>query len=468
MLTQNIYLAMCRDMATAVLLGGATIIRWMSAALATAAFYGLPAHAQENSAEDAATSVRVSPEQLFAIADQARSARDFATAETAYRALATNPDLELRTEARFRLAMMLADDLGKHREAAVLFREILDEKPATARVRVELARMQVMLGDLRAAERELRSAQAAGLPPEVEQQIRFYAAALSARKPFGGSVAIALAPDSNINRATRSDTLGTIIGDFTLGDDAKARSGLGLALRGQAYFRAGIDKRSQLLVRASTYANLYRAKQFDDIAVSIQAGPEYASGKDRINISGEATWRWYGLDPYSFSAGVGATWQHPMGDKAQLRIDGRIADVNNRRNALQNATNLLLSGSYDRAFSAKFGGGLQISGSREAARDPGYSTASGGVTAYVFRELGQTTVTASAGYSRLEADRRLFIYPRRRIDDRFNAAIGTNFRFLKIGTFAPTVKFGWERNKSTVEIWDYSRISAEFGITSAF
>lgn len=440
----------------------------MSAAFIAATFGSLPAQAQEATSSDAPQPVKVSAEQLFAIADQARAARDFATAETAYRALSADPVAELRIEARFRLAMMLADDLGKYREAAVLLREILDEKPDAARVRIELARMQAMLGDLRAAERELRAAQAAGLPPEVEQQIRFYAAALSARKPFGGSIAIAFAPDSNINRATRSDTLGTIIGDFTLDEDAKARSGLGLALRGQAYFRTGLDKRSQLLVRASTYANLYRAKQFDDIALSVQAGPEYASGKDRINISGEATWRWYGLDPYSFSAGAGATWQHPMGDKAQLRIDGRIADVNNRRNRLQDATNLQLAVSYDRAFSAKFGGGLQISGNREAARDPGYSTASGGVTAYVFRELGKTTVTATAGYSHLEADQRLLLYPKRRIDDRFNASIGASFRFLKIGTFAPIVKFGWEQNKSTVEIWDYSRIGAEFGITSAF
>lgn len=452
----------------AVSLGGKTIRKLTSAALATALCCSLPARAQENGTNEAQPPVRVSAEQLFALADQARSARNFATAETAYRALATNPDIELRTEARFRLAMMLADDLGKHREAAVLFREILDEKPGAARVRVELARMQVMLGDLRAAERELRSAEAAGLPPEVEQQIRFYAAALSARKPFGGSIAIAFAPDSNINRATRSDTLGTIIGDFTLDEDAQARSGLGLALRGQAYFRTGIDKRSQLLVRASTYANLYRAEQFDDIALSVQAGPEYASGKDRINISGEATWRWYGLDPYSFSAGAGATWQHPMGDKAMLRIDGRIADVDNRRNDLQDATNLLLAASYDQAFSAKFGGGFQVSGNREAAGDRGYSTASGGITAYAFREFGQTTLTASAGYSRLEADKRLFLYPRRRVDDRFNVSVGGHFRFLKIGTFAPTVKLGWERNKSTVEIWDYSRISAEFGITSAF
>lgn len=82
--------------------------------------------------------------------------------------------------------------------------------------------------------------------------------------------------------------------------------------------------------------------------------------------------------------------------------------------------------------------------------------------------MGKTTLTASAGYSHLEADRRLFLYPRRRIDDRYQASVGASFRFLRVGSFAPTVKFGWERNKSTVEIWDYSRISAEFGITSAF
>ena len=448
--------------------GAREIEKWISAALAVTVVSACPASAQDEPQRPEPSPVRLSAEQLFDFAERAKTGGDFAAAETAYRALADDPNIELRTEARFRLAMMLADNLGKHRDAAVVLRQILDEKPSAARVRIELARMQAMLGDLRAAERELRSAQAAGLPPEVEQLVRFYAAALSAQKPFGGSIAIALAPDSNINRATRSDTLGTIIGDFTLDEDAKAKSGLGLALRGQAYFRTGIDKRSQLLVRASTYANLYRTKDFDDIALSIQAGPEYASGKDRINVSGEASWRWYGLDPYSFSAGVGATWQHPMGQKAQLRLDGHVADVDNRRNDLQDATNLLLAASYDRAFSAKFGGGIQVSGTREAARDPGYSTASGGVTAYAFREIGKATLTASAGYSHLEADRRLFLYPRRRIDDRYQASVGASFRFLRVGSFAPTVKFGWERNKSTVEIWDYSRISAEFGITSAF
>lgn len=145
--------------------------------------------------------------------------------------------------------MMLADRMGKYRDAAVLLRAILDEQPKTARVRLELARMHAMLGNLGAAEREFRAAGATGLSADVERMVRFYANALSERKPFGGSVEFALAPDSNINRATRSDTLGTVIGDFTLDDDAKARSGVGLSLRGQAYFREGLAPGAKLLLR---------------------------------------------------------------------------------------------------------------------------------------------------------------------------------------------------------------------------
>ena len=197
-------------------------------------------------------SMTVSAAQLFKLADEARARHDFATAETAYRALAKNPNMELRIEARFRLGLMLADDLRRYSDAAIEFRRILDEKPDIARVRLELARMQAALGNLGAARKELRAAEAAGLPPAVEQLVRFYSRALDAQKPLGGSIKLALAPDSNINRATRSDTLGTVIGDFALDEDAQAKSGIGLDLQGQGYFRFGIEPGADLLVRASS------------------------------------------------------------------------------------------------------------------------------------------------------------------------------------------------------------------------
>ncbi|MGN6357152.1 MAG: surface lipoprotein assembly modifier [Novosphingobium sp.] len=410
----------------------------------------------------------LSPAELFAFADAARDAGDFAAAETAYRALATNPDIELRTEARFRLALMLADMLHKFREAGVELRKILDEKPRAARVRIELARMHAQLGHAGSAERELRAAEAEGLPPEVQQMVRFYANALSARRPFGGSVELAIAPDSNINRATKSDTLGTVIGDFTLDDAAKARSGVGLALRAQTYGRVPLGRTVNLLARLSGNADIYRRHDFDDYFLGLQVGPEVTSGADRIALSVGPGWRWYGTDPYTASWSGNAAWQHPLGKRTQLRIDGGVVRTDNKRNDLQDSTLWSFSAGLDRAFGARFGGGLQLYGARDAARDPGYSTATGGVSTYLYREFGHTTAVLSLGYSHLEADERLALYPERRRDNRLSASLSATFRQVRIGTIAPLARVKWERNVSTIELYDYQRIAFELGLTTAF
>ena len=412
--------------------------------------------------------VTLTSAELFDFADRARDAGDYATAETAYRALAGNPDIELRTEARFRLAMMLADKLGKHREAAVLLREILDEKPAAARVRVELARMQAQLGNLAAAERELRAAQAIGLPAAVEQMVRFYAAALNSRRPYGFNLELALAPDSNINRATRSETLGTIIGDFDLSEDAREQSGIGLSAQGQVWARAGLSSSMALLGRASASGDFYRQSAFDDYAASFELGPQILSGADRLSLSAVTSWRWFGQKPYAFSWGANATFQHPVGKRGQLRVDGSAVRSDDKLNDLRDADRFALAVGVDRAFSARFGGGLRVTGQREAAKDPGYSSASVGANGYLFRELGQTTVVLSGGYSRLVADKRLFLYPERRVDDRLTVGMSGTFRALKVGGFAPILRVHYERNFSTLEIYDYRRLAADVGVTAAF
>lgn len=415
-----------------------------------------------------ADTISLSAPQLFELADQARDRGDYTMAETAYRALAGNPDIDVRNEARFRLALMLADREHKLKDAALMLRRILDERPKAQRVRLELARVQAMMGDLGAARREMRAAQAGGLPPDVERMVRFYAAALKARKPFGGSLDVALAPDSNINRATRSNTLGTVIGDFTLDQDAKAKSGLGLALRGQTYFRAPLENDVNLLVRANGSADLYRNSRFDDILVGIQAGPEYVLGADRLTLAAGPTWRWYGLDPYSTSLGVSADFLHPMGKTMQGRAGLGVTHTANRRNALQTGDVFSLSAGLDRALSARLGGGIQAFVNRTKANDPGWSDVTGGGALYAFREIGRTTVVISASYSHLEADARLFLYPRRRVDDRFSIVGNATWRALQWQGLAPITRLRWERNRSTVGIYDYRRVAAEVGVTAAF
>jgi outer membrane protein len=432
--------------------------------LAAACAAATPARAQDR----LPAQVTLSAAELFAFADAARDRGDYAAAETAYRALIQDPDLELRTEARFRLARMYAGPMDRKREAAVLLRRILDDKPDAAPVRLELARVLAELGEYQSARRELRAAQAGGLPPEVEQLVRFYANALGATKLLGGSVDLAVAPSTNINRATSSDTLGTVIGDFVLDEDAQARSGVGLSLKGQGYARLPVSAKTDILLRANAAADIYRQSRFDDMSVSLQAGPQWRWGSDRLALSAATSWRWYGLDPYSVSYGLTGNWQHPLSGRNQLRIDATALKEDNRRNDLQDGERYTLAVGIDHALSSRAGGGVQLHGSRDAARDPGYSTASGGVGGYVYRELGRTTAVLNASYRRLEADARLFLYPERRKDDNVSLSLSGTFRSLTIGTLAPVARVRYERNWSSVEIYDFERLTGEVGIAAAF
>lgn len=409
--------------------------------------------------------------QVFAWADAALDRGDYAAAEAAYRALTADANRDLRNEARFRLAMMLAGAPHRYGDAAVLLRRILDETPRAARVRVELARLDALMGKTAAAARELRSAAAAGLPPQVEQQVRFYAQALDARRSFGGSLALALAPDTNVNRATASPTLNTVLGDFTLSNDAQARSGIGVSGQGQVFARAPLDPRVTLLAQVSGRAALYRATEFDDVIVAPQIGPQIDLGarrRDRLTLAIGPAWRWYGGHPYSFSVGASGDWQHTLGARSQLRIDTGFAQVENRRNARETGALWSLAATFEHAWSARSGGGVQVSGSRQNATDPGYADAGLGATLYVWREIGHTTLSLTSGYTHLEADARLTLFDRRRIDNGVSASLGATFRQVRVGRIAPQLRLRYERALSSVQLYDYRRVSGELGIATAF
>ena len=412
--------------------------------------------------------VQLTPAQLFEFAAKSAAAHDLVTAEAALRALTGNPDRAIRNEARFRLAQLIAVQPGRKAEAAILCRKILDEQPGAAPVRLELAKLDAELGHMAAAGRELRAAQALDLPPEVSRAVRFYQQALDAIRPIGGSIEVALAPDSNINRATSGSSLNTVIGDFTLSRDAQATSGLGAVVRGQAFARVPLDPHLTMLARLSGSANIYRDPEFDDVIVAPQIGPEWAKGPDRISLSVGPGWRWYGADPYTFSVGESVDWQHRLGKRAQIRAGVSHSYVKNERDALETGVAWGGSAGLDRAFSARFGGGMSLTANRQGARDPGYAITGGGFSPYLYREIGHATITATLTYNHLAADQRLSLFTDRRIDNAYGLSLAATLRQIRIGSLSPFVRLRMDRNQSTVQIYGYKRVAGEVGLASAF
>jgi len=412
--------------------------------------------------------VQLTPAQLFDFAARAAAQHDLTTAEAALRALAGNPDRAIRNEARFRLARLIAALPGRKAEAAILCRRILDEQPNAAPVRLELARLDEEMGHMAAAGRELRAAQALDLPPEVSRAVRFYQQALDAIRPVGGSIEVALAPDSNINRATSGSSLNTVIGDFTLSRDARATSGLGAIVRAQAFARLPAGPRLNLLARLSGSANLYRDPEFDDVIVAPQIGPEWAGGPDRISLSVGPGWRWYGGTPYSFSTSEALDWQHRLGKRAQIRAAVSHTFVKNDRDDLETGVAWGGNVGLDRAFTARFGGGFSFNANRQGARDPAYAITGGGFSPYLFREVGHATLTATLTYNHLAADQRFSLFTARRIDNAYGLNLAATLRQIRIGSLSPLVRFRLDRNQSAVQIYDYKRVAGEVGLASAF
>lgn len=440
---------------------------FVSIALGAAALaHSVPATAADARDHDAQV-IKLDAGQLLALAVRAQENNDTDTAEMAYRALFADPSVEVRSEARFRLANLLGSK-GRLSEAAILLRSILDEQPHAQRVRLELAHILNRMGDEAGARRALREAQAGGLPPDVARIVDRYSAALRAQKPVGASIDIAFAPDSNINRATRSNTLGTVLGDFVLDDAAKQRSGLGLAVRGQAYARLPVASSVNLLGRISGSADLYGRAAFNDVAIAPMFGPEIKSGADRVSLEGGGLWRWFGGRAYSSAATVALNYFHPLGRKAQLRGTAGLALVDNHFNALQDGRTYSASLSYERALSSRAGAGVTLSVDRQALRDPAYSSWAGQAALFAYRETGPVTWVASASHGWLKADERLALFPQARSDRLYRGGLGITVRNFRLGSFAPFARATYERNSSTVEIYDYRKVRTEIGLTRAF
>lgn len=423
--------------------------------------------AAAETAAAAKTSVNASAGQMLGIADQlARSGRSD-QAEQILALLGDDPSADVRNEARFRRAALL-EAKGEDRAAAVLLRRILDDRPDAAPVRLKLATMLQRMGDETAARRELRALRTTDLPANVGRFVDRLSASLQASKPLGFQVELALAPDTNINRATRSDTLGTVFGDFTLDQAAQARSGVGAALRGFGQARLALSDSVRLTARASGEANLYRDKEFNDIAVDFAGGPEFRIGGTRVGAEAGITHQWHGMSPFQRSLRLAANLIQRVDAVSQLRIDAGARWADNRLNNLQDGRGLSLRARYERALSPALLVAASLGTDRFKARDDAYSTRNWNAGVTIYRDIGRMTLSAGAEIGRLQADERLALLPEARKDELLRISFGSVFRQFTVAGFAPVTRLVFERNQSSVEFYDYKRTRTEFGISRAF
>ncbi|MEN5144858.1 porin family protein [Brevundimonas diminuta] len=386
---------------------------------------------------------------------------------TIYEALAKDADPDVRAEARYRHGLLLADE-QQYAQAAVLFRALLDEKPEVLVARLELARMLAAMGKENEARRELRQAQAVGIPEEAAAMVDRFTRALRSDRRFGGAVELAFVPDSNINRATEARTLDTVIAPLTLSDDARARSGTGIRTMAQVYGRFPLSGDWSVVPRGGAQGVTYRQGQFNDVSASALVGLERRGQRNSFTVSVGHGWRWFGNELYAETSNVGLDWIRPLGTRSQFVTSVSASDVRYSVNDLQNGGLYDLSVSLEKALNARSGISLAGSVTRQTAQDSGYATWAGGLSSGYWRETRWGTAFVSGSMRRTKGDERLFLFPDKRREWLGAARVGMTLRSLEMYGFAPTVRLGFERNSSTVGIYEYRRVSVDVGVARAF
>ena len=124
-------------------------------------------------------SVRATAAQLFKLAAQLEQRGNPKRAIAILAVLETDPNPDVRNEARYRQALLMEAD-GRDQDAAVLLRQVLDDKPDAAAARLKLAAMLQKMGDEGAALRELRALRTIDLPPTVARFVDRLSASLQA------------------------------------------------------------------------------------------------------------------------------------------------------------------------------------------------------------------------------------------------------------------------------------------------
>jgi tetratricopeptide (TPR) repeat protein len=413
--------------------------------------------------------VEITATQIFDEADRLAIAKDFDQAVALLKIVTHDRNPDFRAEARVRIARYLTA-AGDSYGAAYWYQQLLDEKPDAAAVRIELARLLAAMGEESSAARELRRAEAIGLPPEVSRAIRDATEAFRSNQPIGFNASIGIAPDTNVNSATSSDTINIFGLPFQLGDDGKAKSGVGLTFESNLIIRRPTNRLGRLITEISASGRLYRDNRFNDTTFAVRTGPELRvttaiAFRPALTVGR----RIYGTETLYDFFGVSGVEQFRADSKAQVTINQAVSRFSySPMRKGQSGTAYTLGAAYDRALSGRFATRIGLTWNRANAADRQYATESvtGDVT--LSRDFGHWTLYARGASTWLKGDAEFSLFGTPRDDHVEEADAGLLFRRISLFGLSPQIRLTYIHATSPVPLFRYNRLRSEFSLAKNF
>ena len=401
-------------------------------------------------------------------------------------------------------------------EAVESYRHILESRPGLAGARLELARvlfqrgrctappeslLEHLLGDdCDAAAHHFRRALAGGLPDAITGAVSRFLAVVQARKRVSGQLGLAIAPDSNVNAGTSAHTFATRLRnpltgeslEFEIGQEAREASGIGavISASGEYLHPAGFRPFERSMTRLRLGGGLYRreygGRRFDDMTLSVYAGPQLLLPRGRASLLVKADRRWDGVPagadrwsekPVSRSLGLRFEGGRRLGERLWLGGGIERAELRHRYSRVSDGPRTDLD--LDLAFSATpaitFGvrGGWQ----RSRAERPdlrGRTRRIGGFAAADLPPLlGVTGFHAALFhdvlFTRYDEPGYLLVSPEARRDRTSISRLSVSNDHIELFSFVPALSLVRERRETNIDrIFDYQRNRAEITMRRVF
>lgn len=412
-------------------------------------------------------------DQLAGEAQRMIEAKRYDEARPLIHALAQLP--EHRFEARF-LTGQLASATGFHADAAKQYKKILADDPSQTRVRLELAREMLTLGQTASADRQFKIAQQdQDLPDDVAKTIRRVRDVIRSHRAWRLDVDFGIAPDTNINNATGADTVSILWGGttlpLTLDPQAQARSGLGETASVSAGLRLPIAHKLSALLDFDGAGTNYSGAAYDDYQVQAAGGAELRlSQTASISLETVGAQRWYGGKAVSRQVGVKGGFQVQLSGREQIgvQLDARRTNAlfDNAYDGWQTAA----YATYERAISKSLVVSSGVFARRDWLKAGAYSSLELGVIAGFGGELpyGITFgLSGTASHATFDAPMPIFSLDPRK-DWRFSGRATLGNRRWAVWGFSPQVSASYSRIDSSLPYFANDRLRFQFALARYF
>ena len=356
-----------------------------------------------------------------------------------------------------------------YRRAEAMFRRILDRDPRLLRVRLELARTLFMEKKDEQADYHFRLAASEHPPVQVTLNIIRFREAIRARRSWRFNVDVGFAPDSDINSATDKQTVDINGLPFKLDPAARARSGTGVFVGGDASLRLNRSGNTPIYLGAYGRWTRDRDHRFDDAYAGAEAGPEFQLAGGRLRTTATGLIRWYGERKLVDSFGLHFDYEKLVG--GQWTVGGALLirhnDYARRRDvdgwdaeARASATRPL--GPTTLAFAYA---GVE----RNWAIDPGQAFWRARLGIGILKEIGWGLRPQFAiDLGRQVGDDPLAPFGKKRRDWLLQGSASIYKRNWNLEGFAPSLSLTVTRNFSTLPLYQERRVRGEIRLTKAF